>query len=797
MTGADAGGGPHVIGWSEIGRQLPISVMAFSGNTGGVRVAVADVDGDGRPEILAAPGAAGSEVRIFDGRNYALRHRFTPYGTWGSGVYVAAADMTGDQKAEVVASTGPGCCTGARFFDPLTPRELAGFFLFGNQAVSGARIAAADFTGDGRGELAVVRAAPPETGRVSLYAMNGGGTPFRSFTAFAGDPESEVAAGNLAGTSSAEVVVSGQGQVRAYDVGTGTVLASLIPFGPQLRRIAVAVADVDGDGGNDIVTAEHTPDGLQVKSFDLSGRQLASFFALDAGLAAGASVAAADLTGDGRAEIVLGSGPTFGEERVAVFGPTGAPLGGFTYDEPFFAGGVRVALGDVLGDGQPEIVTAPGAGRAPEIRVYDHEFAAIRNPVASFLAYGSAFSGGVYVATGDVLGDRRPEIVTAPGPGLEPRVKLFAADGRELGSFLAFEADYRGGVRVALGDVDADGKAEIAVGRAAGPPQLRILDARGEQRIAIVPPTAGSGVEFGLADLAGDGRSELLISDPSGPGVLAILDSATGSVLARFPGRAGRATGLDVDGDGRDEIVVAHQSHGGRVSLIRGNGKTIRSFLAYPGFGGGVFVAAAPRSGAALSIVPSSLIRTVAGHAVRDDIATFTDALGRTATADFGVTVDWEDGNGPVPATVVSRGGGRFAVRGLKTYLSAASYAVDVTVRESGRSVHARTIVKVVPAILRATPVRATARAGRFFSGSIALVRDQNPLSRAHHFAVTVDWGDRRRTPGTMRRSGAGKFVVSGAHRYRRPARYRVVVRIVDLLEDRTVAARSTILVRR
>ncbi|MDZ4784277.1 MAG: hypothetical protein SGJ19_28860, partial [Planctomycetia bacterium] len=71
--------------------------------------------------------------------------------------------------------------------------------------------------------------------------------------------------------------------------------------------------------------------------------------------------------------------------------------------------GVRVALGDLNGDGIPELVTAPGRSHAPEIRVFDVTSGA-ELPQYRFQAFGAGFVGGVFVAVGDVDGDGRNDI---------------------------------------------------------------------------------------------------------------------------------------------------------------------------------------------------------------------------------------------------------------------------------------------------------------------------------------------------------------------------------------------------
>jgi FG-GAP-like repeat/FG-GAP repeat len=271
--------------------------------------------------------------------------------------------------------------------------------------------------------------------------------------------------------------------IRSFDLQGAPLSAFLADDATYAGGVRVAMGDVTGDGVADIITAPgRDAAAAMVRVVDGSTLALVrQFQAYPYSSPGGTYVAAGDVNGDGIADIVTGrDGAT---PEVKVFdGLTGALISDFFAYAPPAVGGVRVAVGDVDGDGFAEIITGQEPGGTPEVRVFSGD-GTLR---AAFMAYDPRFQGGVFVAAGDIDGDGRADIVTGADAGGGPHVMAFSgADLHVLRSFFAYSPFFVGGVRVAVGDVDQDGRADIVTG--AGPgggPHVRVLSGATGSEIA-------------------------------------------------------------------------------------------------------------------------------------------------------------------------------------------------------------------------------------------------------------------------------------------------------------------------
>jgi hypothetical protein len=231
-------------------------------------------------------------------------------------------------------------------------------------------------------------------------------------------------------------------------------------------------------------------------------------------------VATGDFNGDGALDVVVGAGPGGGPRVAVLDGATGRAIKDYFAFEPRFTGGVYVALGDIDGDGRADVIVGAGEGGGPRVQVTS---AKTDRVILDAFVYESTFRGGARVAAGDVTGDGRTDLVTGAGIGGGPRISVFdgvqAATGglATFANFFAYEETLRGGAYVSVGDFNGDGKADIVTGGGPdGGPRVTVFDAT--NIVTFDPNRRSRFLDFFAYDEASRNGARPVLKDIDGDG---------------------------------------------------------------------------------------------------------------------------------------------------------------------------------------------------------------------------------------------------------------------------------------
>lgn len=267
--------------------------------TGGVVIALGDVNRDGFADLMTGTGPGGGpHIKVVSGADFQteLYSFFAFEPTFTGGLTLASGDVNGDGYWDMIVGAGPGGGPRITVFSGLNLSVMQNFFAFEPTFRGGVQIASGQFNGDGNYDI--------------IVGAGAGGGP----------------------------------RVKVFNGENLSVLQDFFAYDPSFRGgVYVAGGNVGGGSGNIIVGAG-AGGGPNVRVFDNNASIIQNFFAYAVGFSGGVRVASGLMTtGSFNADIITSPGAG-GGPNVSTFDASSQPLSiNFFAFNPDFSGGIYVA----------------------------------------------------------------------------------------------------------------------------------------------------------------------------------------------------------------------------------------------------------------------------------------------------------------------------------------------------------------------------------------------------------------------------------------------------------------------
>ncbi len=595
----------------------------FGTGTQPTSLALGDINGDGRLD-LAIANRSSNTISVLRNISTSGVLSFAPkvdFATGSSPRFVAIGDMDGDGKSDL-AITNQGSNT-ISILRNTSNNATVSFttkvdFITNTQPNT---LAIGDIDGDGKPDLAIENGG----NTVSLYRNNPQIFPpsITSFAPLSGTVGSSVTiigsgfnttpANNIIffGATRATVTTSTTNSltvtvptgatfapITLIDTGvnftvhspqffnpifspskaiiTTSDIAAKLDFSTGTSPRSIAIGDIDGDGKSDLAIAN--TNSKTVSIYRNTGKIDTVNFATKVDfttLWSPLSVAIGDIDGDGKADLVIANA---GSDIVSIFRNTSSSgIINFASKVDFITGSLpySVVIGDINGDGKPDLALTNYNSNTVSVLRNTGLKGSISFATKVDFATGS---NPCSVAIGDIDGDGKPDLAIA-NTGNIYTVSVLRNTGSNNSVNFATKTDFTTGSNsksIEIGDIDGDGKPDLAIG-SNSVSILRNTSSSGSISFATRVDFASVSTPYSLkiGDINGDGKPDLAIINQSS-NKLSILRNTSISGTVDFATKVDFASGTnplsiaigDIDGDGKSDLAIANENNNS-VSILR------------------------------------------------------------------------------------------------------------------------------------------------------------------------------------------------------------------------------------
>ncbi len=689
--------------------------QTFATGTHPVSVAAVDVNGDGKPDLIVANQTNNTvSVRLNITAPGASTQSFATQQTFtidNNPVSVTAADVNGDGKPDLIVANLMSNTVSVLLNTTAAGASTPSFAIQQTFATdhNPDSVTAADVNGDGKPDLIVANASSNTVSVLLNTTEPGAAAPsFAAQQTFAtGTHPVSVAAVDVNGDGKADLIVannnSGSVSVLLNTTSPGATTPSFAAqqtFATGNYPESVTAADVNGDGKPDLMVANHDSNTVSVLLNTTAPGASASSFATQQTYATGttpASVTAADVNGDGKPDLIVAND---GNNTVSVLTNTTAPGASspsFATQQTFATGAYSqsVTAADMNGDGKADLIVANASSNT--VSVLLNTTAAPTASAPSFVAQqpfatGSTGSAPQSVLTADINGDGKPDLIVANNNDNTVSVLLnTTAPGAIIPSFATQHsfATGRCPYSVTAADVNGDGKPDLIAANQCETTVSVLLNttAPGASTPSFAAQqtftTGTSPISVTAADVNGDGKPDLITADEGSNTLSVLLNTTTpGATTPSFATQQTFGTGhqptsvttADVNGDGKPDLIAVNSNSNTASVLLNTSapGAATLSFATHADFATGGYplsvtaadvngdgkpdLIAVNESADTLSVL---LNTTAAGAATSSFAAQQTFATGH---APYSVTATDVNGNGKPDLIVTNSGSNNVSV---------------------------------------------------------------------------------------------------------------------------------------